>query len=212
MAREGRPRWRPRDDEDGDDEPTKKRQSACPTGTFVRNDGVAMSGGPKPQRGVKRAQWDADGDRRGCVALPWLKTDLTTGDGGRGGGEDVKAPKKPRNDARTGAAAKRPLPTDGAAKRPRRIATPATAVKRPSASTPLTDGTQVKRPRAHGDVGRASASKVAASKTCLVRQSSLHGRPPPDKLETRTRLICGPGDSKKRDEMTAPLTLTALPS
>ncbi len=48
-AREACPKRPPRDDEDGDARPTKKKQPVCPTGTFVRDDVVATSGGgPSP--------------------------------------------------------------------------------------------------------------------------------------------------------------------
>ncbi len=166
-TRETRPRWPPREEDDGDDEPTKK-PAICPAGTFIRNDVAEASGGPKPKQGTKRAQWETHGDREGRVALPWLKTDPATDDGGKSCEKGVQIQNKTRRAEESGAAVKRSLPTDGAAKRPRRIATPATAVKRPSTLTSSSDGNQSKRLRARSDAGRASTNKAPSNKTGLV--------------------------------------------
>ena len=92
-TRETQSRWRPRE-EDDDDEPTKKRPAICPAGTFIRNDVAEASGGPKPKQGTKRAQWETHGDREGRVALPWLKTDPATDDGGKSCEKGVQVQKK----------------------------------------------------------------------------------------------------------------------
>ena len=160
------------------------------------------SGGPKPKQGTKRAQWETHGDREGRVALPWLKTDPATDDGGKSCEKGVQIQNKTRRAEESGAAVKRSLPTDGAAKRPRRIATPATAVKRPSTLTSSSDRNQSKRLRARSDAGRASTNKAPSNKTGLVRPPPSHGRPPPDKLIKRARTLRSPSDSKRRESKT----------
>ncbi len=161
---------------------------------------VPQSG--KPQRGAKKAQWDVDDSRTGSA--PALQG------GGKGGDASFQPPKKFKTDERAKTANKRPSTTEGASKRPRRVATPATA-KRSTPSAPLTSEETNKRLRAHGVLAKASAWKTVTAKPDLVRKAPLHGRPP-DGRDKRARLHQGSSDLQKRDEGTAPLTSTALPS
>ncbi len=209
-VRETQSRWRPREASDDDDKPTKKRPGVCPAGTFVQNDAVEASGGPKPKHGTKRAQWETHGDREGHVALPWLKTDPATDDGGKRCETGVEVSKRPRRAEKSGTAFKRPLPTDGAAKRPRRIATPATAAKRPCTLTSSPDGNQGKRLRAWSDAGRTSTNKAPSNEASLVRPSPLRGRPPPDKPTKKARTPRSPSDTKRSEVKT--MTPIAKPS
>ena len=103
-----------------------------------------------------------------------------------------KSSKRPRRAEKSGAAVKRPWPSDGSVKRPGRIATPATAEKRPRALASSPDRNHDKRLRACSDAGRTSADKTPSKKTSLVRPPPLHGRPPPDKPVKMARLQCRP--------------------
>ena len=160
------------------------------------------------KKGAKRVQWDVEReDRTGS-------TSTLTGreiDGPVDGRSDQMLKKaKMSEQTKTVGNERPPASTEGASKRPRRVATPATAKKRPTSPAPsLASEAACKRFRAHGALDKALAWKTAkTAKPDLVRRAPVHGRPP-DGNGKRARLQWGSSDLKKREEATAPMASTA---
>ncbi len=161
------------------------------------------------KKGAKRAQWDVEREDR-TGSTPTLSGREVNGpDDGRS--DQLLKRAKTSEQTKTVGNKRPPASTEGASKRPRRVATPATAKKRPTPpAPPLASEMAYKRPRAHGALDKALAWKTAkTAKPDLVRRAPVHGRPP-DGSDKRARLHWGSSDSKKREETTAPTTPAAL--
>ena len=160
------------------------------------------------RKGTKRVQWDSERvDRTGSTPT-LVGREIDGVDDGRS--DQMLKRAKTSEHLKTEGDVQPPASTDGAPKRPRRIATPATAKKRPTPpAPPLASEAACKRFRAHGALDKALAWKTAkTAKPDLVRRAPVHGRPP-DGNGKRARLRWGSSDLRKREEATASMALAA---
>ncbi len=196
----------------------KQRQPTRKTGLIVGGP-VTMSESEEPsvraprlekqqKKGTKRVQWDDERkDRTGNTSTPFGREIDGTVDGRP---DQTLKRAKTSEQPKTVGNERLPASTEGAPKRPRRVATPATAKKRPTPpAPPLASEAACKRFRAHGALDKALAWKTAKiAKPDLVRRAPVHGRPP-DGNGKRARLRWGSSDLRKREEATVPMASTA---
>ncbi len=159
-------------------------------------------------RGTRRVQWDEERkDRTGETPTPFGREVGGTLDGRHG---RILRRGKTSEWPEMGNSERLSTSTEGASKRPRRVATPATAKKRPTPPAPvLASEVDCKRFRAQGGVDKALAWKTAkTAKPNLVRRAPIHGRPP-DGNSKRARLRWGSSGLNEREEATMPMAATA---
>ena len=160
------------------------------------------------KKGTKRVQWDDERkDRTGDTPTPFGREVDGTVDGRP---DQISRRAKMSEQPKMGSSERLSTSTEGASKRPRRVATPATAKKRPTPPAPiLASEVDCKRFRAQGGVDKALAWKTAkTAKPNLVRRAPIHGRPP-DGNSKRARLRWGSSDLNEREEATMPMAPTA---
>ena len=160
------------------------------------------------KKGTKRVQWDDERkDRTGDTPTPFgKKVDGTVG----GRPDQIQRRAKTSEQPEMGSSERLPASTEGASKRPRRVATPATAKKRPTPPAPVpASEVDCKRFRAQGGIDKALAWKAAkTAKPNLERRAPIHGKPP-DGNSKRARLRWGSSDLNEREEATVPMAPTA---